>query len=49
MRLDHSRINALRPEQVAPGVAFLASERAAYMSGIIVTVDGGAAARSAGS
>jgi hypothetical protein len=36
-------------EEVADVVAFLASERAAYMSGIIVTVDGGAAARPAGS
>ncbi len=33
--------------EIAEVVVFLASERAAYMSGTIVTIDGGAAARSA--
>jgi 3-oxoacyl-[acyl-carrier protein] reductase len=35
-----------RPEEIAWAVAFLASERSAYTSGCIVTIDGGLAARS---
>jgi hypothetical protein len=34
-----------RPEEVADLVAFLASDRAGYISGTIVTIDGGLAAR----
>jgi len=30
-----------RPEEVGDVIAFLASDRASYMSGITVTVDGG--------
>ncbi|OGA06206.1 MAG: short-chain dehydrogenase [Betaproteobacteria bacterium RIFCSPHIGHO2_12_FULL_69_13] len=33
------------PEEIAWAAAFLASERAAYISGCILTIDGGAAAR----
>jgi NAD(P)-dependent dehydrogenase (short-subunit alcohol dehydrogenase family) len=33
-----------RADQVADVVAFLASERAGYVSGTVVTVDGGASA-----
>jgi 3-oxoacyl-[acyl-carrier protein] reductase len=36
-----------RPEEIADTVAFLASERSAYTSGAIVTVDGGATHRGA--
>jgi NAD(P)-dependent dehydrogenase (short-subunit alcohol dehydrogenase family) len=34
-----------KPEEVADVIVFLASERAAYVSGTIVTIDGGFAAR----
>ena len=34
------------PEEIASMAAFLASERSAYTSGTIVTIDGGAANRS---
>jgi NAD(P)-dependent dehydrogenase (short-subunit alcohol dehydrogenase family) len=36
-----------KPEEIAWAVAFLASERSAYTSGCILTVDAGLAARSA--
>lgn len=36
---------AARPEEVADVVVFLASDRASYLSGIIVSIDGGFAAR----
>lgn len=36
-----------RPEEIADMVAFLASDRAGYVSGTIVTVDGGMSARGA--
>jgi NAD(P)-dependent dehydrogenase (short-subunit alcohol dehydrogenase family) len=35
------------PEEIASAVAFLASERSAYTSGCILTIDGGLASRSA--
>jgi NAD(P)-dependent dehydrogenase (short-subunit alcohol dehydrogenase family) len=35
-----------KPEEIADVIAFLASERAAYISGTVVTVDGGSAHRS---
>ena len=35
------------PEEIAATVAFLASERSAYTTGCIVTIDGGLASRSA--
>jgi len=35
----------LEPEQVAPGVVFLASDRSGYTSGVVFTVDGGLSAR----
>ena len=34
-----------KPEEVADLVAFLASERASYISGTVITIDAGAAAR----
>jgi NAD(P)-dependent dehydrogenase (short-subunit alcohol dehydrogenase family) len=34
-----------RPDEVADLVVFLASPRAGYLSGTIVTIDGGTAAR----
>jgi NAD(P)-dependent dehydrogenase (short-subunit alcohol dehydrogenase family) len=36
-----------QPEEVAAVVRFLLSERAAYVSGALVSIDGGASARSA--
>jgi NAD(P)-dependent dehydrogenase (short-subunit alcohol dehydrogenase family) len=35
-----------KPEEIASAVAFLASERSAYTSGCIFTIDGGLASRS---
>jgi len=37
---------AARPEEVADVVVFLASPRAGYVSGTVVTIDGGAGVRS---
>jgi NAD(P)-dependent dehydrogenase (short-subunit alcohol dehydrogenase family) len=34
-----------KPREIADLMAFLASERSAYTSGVIVTVDGGIVAR----
>jgi len=34
-----------KPEEVADLVAFLASERASYISGTVITIDAGASAR----
>jgi 3-oxoacyl-[acyl-carrier protein] reductase len=45
MRLPFGRMG--RPEEVADLVAFLVSPRAGYMSGTVVTIDGGAANREA--
>jgi hypothetical protein len=46
MHASHPIGRPAGPEEVADVVAFLASDRASYMSGTIVTVDAGAAARS---
>lgn len=45
MKLPFGRMG--RPEEVADLVAFLVSPRAGYMSGTVVTIDGGAANREA--
>jgi NAD(P)-dependent dehydrogenase (short-subunit alcohol dehydrogenase family) len=36
---------AARPAEVGELVCFLASDRASYITGVVVTIDGGAAAR----
>jgi 3-oxoacyl-[acyl-carrier protein] reductase len=42
MRLQIPLGRAAQPEEVAAAVSFLASDKAAYVSGAIIPVDGGA-------